>query len=137
MSEIVPVQLLESLERYHNDRMLESCLKSVRLKFLEKSGLPSLSGRPYMVLCLLVAQAMSDMMAGYSGSCTAPDNILYEAIGMALASNGENPQRNLMHARYLALYKQVFVLQTTHKEFADMLDSVLALDMKETRNEHE
>ena len=133
MTSLATTQMVEALDRYYADRMFARNLHDVRKRFLQKSDLETLSGRPYMVLCLLVAQAMADTMAGYSGS-SASDSILHEAIGMAIACVGiDNPQ--IISSRYLSLYKQVFVLQTTHKEFADLLDSVLLLDMKAPEHE--
>lgn len=88
MIPLISQQLLNAIEKYHTDVLFLSELKRVRASFLAETGLTTLgaAGRS-LVGDLLYAQAMQNLMDGYSGSARSSSHYEREAIGLALGWN--------------------------------------------------
>ena len=54
----------DSFKRYWTDPLFVSAFKAVRKDFLSMTGRSGLTGVPYVVLCLLMAQAMQRLLDG-------------------------------------------------------------------------
>jgi hypothetical protein len=101
--------------------MLESALKDVSARFLESTGRTSVTGIRYTTFCLLVAQALENMLAGYGGHQTVDSRYLSEAIGYQLGGAQVEP---LGVERYQQLVDTVYELQTKFSVFGGLLDSL-------------
>ena len=55
----------DSFKRYWTDPLFVSAFKAVRKDFLGMTGRSGLTGVPYVVLCLLMAQAMQRLLDGF------------------------------------------------------------------------
>ena len=124
MSSITNEDFIQALKTYHSDRMMESALKDVCDRFLESTGRKQLSGIRYATLCLLVAQAMENMLSGYGGSQTVDSRYISEAIGYQL---GALPALALGRCcdRYQQLFDTVYALQQDYPAFNQMIDATV------------
>jgi len=102
--------------------MFPITLDDVGIGFLDATGRDSISGIHYITLCLLLAQAMEDMIAGYSGSSYRNTKYLSEAIGYQLA----NPSNNLVLIdRYYVLMNLIYKIQSEIPEFSNIIENFL------------
>lgn len=93
--------------------MFISCLKDVQKNYVEVTGFKSVTGSSYVVLCLLITQAMSNMLGGYSGRSSYNNDFFNEAIGIALSESGTSTSE-----RYTSLVETVNNLQRNNALFA-------------------
>jgi hypothetical protein len=114
-----------ALEAYWTRPVFQSLLRDVRKDFLEATGLSTLAGVPFVVACLLLASTMDRLAAGYSGSSTRDDSLLYEAIGIGGFYWGGNP-RHPQGTRYGSLVYAVSSAQSANKDFRAFCDSFIA-----------
>lgn len=120
----------DSFKRYWTDPLFVSAFKAVRKDFLGMTGRSGLTGVPYVVLCLLMAQAMQRLLDGYSGSTSSSSNHLHEAVFYAAC---RSPDVTVtfsasMELRYLELVTLISTLQKEGPEFYAVVDGFLCLD---------
>jgi hypothetical protein len=132
MSSITTPTFIQAFERYHSDRMFSSALKSVGDRFLECTERSSITGIMYTTLSLLLAQAMEDMLSGYSGSSVTDKRYLSEAIGYDLG--GSRVVNFVSNGRYLILINTVTALQQAHPEFAKIIDNFIKQQRQEIKS---
>lgn len=102
--------------------MFPSALNEVGKQFLLVTERDSISGINYTALSLLMAQAMEDMLSGYSGSSTTDKRYLSEAIGFQLA----NPSSDLfLINRYNSLVATIHELQKSDVQFRAIVDNFI------------
>lgn len=121
MKSITTQDFISAFKSYHSDRMFKSALKDVGEGFLVNTGRTSVSGAMYTSVCLLLAQAMSNMLGGYGGDSTRNNKYLNEAIAFDLAATSNNKVCD----RYKDLVDTVHNLQLTEKSFASLLDDFI------------
>lgn len=114
-----------SLDIYWTKSVFQSALKDARKDFFEATGLTTLTGVPFVVVCLLLATTMDRLTAGYSGSTTRDDSLLYEAIGIGGFYWGGNP-RHSQGTRYGSLVYAVSSAMSANKDFRAFCDSFIA-----------
>lgn len=129
MNSVATPQFLSALKQYAEDRMFESALLNVGRDFMKVTGSNALTGIRYVVLSLLVAQAMKNMLDGYSGSSSYDNNFLNEAIGFHLGSGpklwGDPKLPPETVERYEELVKTVFDLQGHSRTFSASIEKLL------------
>ncbi len=121
----------DSFKRYWTDPLFVSAFKAVRKDFLGMTGRSGLTGVPYVVLCLLMAQAMQRLLDGYSGSTSSSSNHLHEAVGFYAACSSPAVTMTFsasMEPRYLELVTLISTLQKEGPKFYAVVDGFLCLD---------
>lgn len=121
----------DSFKRYWTDPLFVSAFKAVRKDFLGMTGRSGLTGVPYVVLCLLMAQAMQRLLDGYSGSTSSSSNHLHEAVGFYAARRSPAVTMTFsasMEPRYLELVTLISTLQKEGPKFYAVVDGFLCLD---------
>lgn len=127
----------ETLTKYHNDHMVHREAVTVRDRVLKRTGRNTITGMPYIFLCLIIAQALEQAMCGYGGrsySCTLEDEAVGFAFGLQYLASAfiralEEPYLNsVLPSSYERLCNTVLELQQTNEQFADMIDSLISFN---------
>ena len=93
MNELTTSQFLIGFKHYYNDRMFNLSLKDVVRTFLNTTDRTHLFEFPAIsdvTRCLLLAQAMKNMLDGYSGSNSYSTTYISEAVGFDLCGYTDN-----------------------------------------------
>lgn len=130
-SEVMDSDFKQYFQRYCNDSMLLSVLKDVRKQFLAMANTPTVNGVPYVVLCLLLAQAMESMLDGYNGAKSSSSSLLHEAVAISVFYS-RVPISFHSPLRYMVLVKTVNELQRNNIEFAKLVNNFLEWDKLNT-----
>lgn len=125
--EAVGIVFPSTLEAEWTKSIFQSVMKDVREDFLEATDTTTITGMPFVVLCLLLATTLDRLYAGYSGSPNRDDSLLHEAIGIG-AFFGSCKPHSAISGRYDRLVRSVSTLQTTSKDFRELLDEFIAYD---------
>ena len=126
MSSITNENFIQALKSYHSDRMMSASLQDVSANFLESTGRTSIQGIRYTTMCLLVAQALENMLAGYGGHQTVDRRYISEAIGYQLGCHPPGLSSRKGVERYKQLFEAVYELQIQFPAFNKMLDAFIA-----------
>lgn len=125
---IADERFLKAFEAYCSTKVLYMRLVEVRIEFLKRSGRNMVTGAPYVVLCLLLAEAHY-LSSSYEGQLrTSPHHFLHEAIALASVLPDTLLQGEYDLSRYDSFVKTVQTLQQTNSEFAEMVDAFLTYD---------
>ena len=119
---IATPDFLAVLSRYCTDGLMGSELEKTARTFCELTQAKSLDGISYTVQCLIIAQAMEDLMAGYAGRSTTDRKYLHEAVGYQMAVAVYDLRG--IHPRYKDLVTCVNHLQQTQPKFVSILNKL-------------
>lgn len=108
MKSVTSDHFLDAFQKYYSDKMFPSEINKVKAKFFENTGLTSLSGTTFTPVCLILAQAMENILVGYSGGDYIDKSYLNEAIAFHLGNFGNE---EVIVDRYKKLVTTVYTLQ--------------------------
>ena len=116
---------LHTFKKYCTDRMFPSALKDTVDRFLLEIDSKTITGIQYTTMCLILFQAMRNMLAGYGGSTCGKEH-LYEAIGFHMGSIGQTDLYGdgKVLEKYLTLFYFIKDLQKSNKSFANLISNV-------------
>lgn len=132
-NELFYQKFYEALEQYASDRMFEHSLVVVRTQFLECTNRTTITGCSFTVVCLIVAQAMRNMLDNYGGFHHTDQRALHEAIGMAAVESLQyslRPTSRAQNARYSQLVETVERLMKSNKKVDQLLNELIAYQHK-------
>lgn len=118
----------EAFKELWSDRMFMAILKNVRTRFLNATGLTTITGQYYPVVCLLLSQAMSEVVGGYSGGSSCNNDLFNEALGFSEARELNTGLFDYAHdsLRYSNMIITISELQKTQPKFATIVDNFIS-----------
>jgi hypothetical protein len=108
-------------------------MKDVRRDFLQATGRTSITGIPFGVMAVLIAECAYRVIAGYQGASSRFDGCIHEAIGLQL---GATPQQALpdVPERYSELVGVIREVLWENAEATGYLDAFLKQDQSDAHD---
>lgn len=122
---------MSNLRTYWNHSDFPSVLKQVQKDFLDMTAMKSVSGKPYVVLCLLFIHAIQKLIAFEAGK-DVDECLLHEAVAIAVYVTSVKP-RSVTPNRYYTLVTTMMDLQRHDETFNKLIDAFLTWDETEGR----